>query len=541
MKKIIFESFNDFVQNRLVVEQEQLITEGQFSWFTQDTGEQIGSEKGNTIDVWMFDDEGNSWYEKNYEGYGEFGGMDYFELLARMNGYSEEDLEEVKGPFKELRQLGIDLVYGKLKTKNKKKKTLFPALVTDPRYNWKRHDFTKAPEDDPNQSWYVEPEDDYDEYDDDYYESARKNYSLEKAINEGNAFGAARAEAIANGEDSFEVDGETYPVEDVDAEDKENAEEFAGESLDLNEAFKSSKLRDLFNTKASGAWRNMQELPSSFYEMTNIALDQVEDADIAEMDPNEAHKLTKSDDGRHVIFYVVDNVKDNPYATGQGSDEIAPGILAVVNNNEFQGISWYKGNRSLGTASSKDNSIGISKKYKGWDSTGLSSPKRIAEVSDRAIVLDVTALRDKYSTYDKRSSRKEAKAGAVAFTSAKDFKKENLARYKQILADKAAKLPLDKMVKDAIEALTNQIQTGFDKNEFENGQVVLGRSSKGRLISLSDASNHMSKILNNYQNYVRYNNEAQNSLTDYYEEESKRSAKDLKTMIDKIEKMDYAW
>lgn len=48
---------------------------------------------------------------------------------------------------------------------------------------------------------------------------------------EGNAFGAARAEAIAKGEKEFEVDGEKIPVEDVDAEDEENAEEFANESV----------------------------------------------------------------------------------------------------------------------------------------------------------------------------------------------------------------------------------------------------------------------------------------------------------------------
>lgn len=535
MKHIILESFNDFVNSKLIAEKEQLITEGQFSWFTQDTDRQIGSERENTITVYMYDNEGNQYRENKYEGYGVFGGMDYYELLARMNGYSEQDQME-------LRQLGIDLAFGKIKTKNKNRKLLFPALVEDPRYNWKRHDFTEAPADDPDQSWYVEPYDDeiYDDEYDDSYESARKNYSLEKALNEGNAFGAARAEAIANGEDSFEVGGETYPVEDVDAEDKENAEEFAGESLDLNEAFKSSKLRDLFNTTASGGWRSIKELPGAFYQMTNIALDQVEDSDIEELKPTDAHKITTKDDGRHVIFYVLDQEKDNPYASYDGQKKLEPGILAIVKGNEFQGISWDKGNRALKSAGG-DSSVGVSKKYKGWDSTGLYNPKRIAEVADRAIVLDSRALADKYSTYDKRSSRQEAKAGAIAFTSAKDFKKENLARYKQILADKAANLPLDKMVKDAIEKLTSQIQTGFDKNEFENGLVVLGRNSTGRLISLSDASNHMNKILHVYQNYVRYNNEAQDSFSNYFEEAAKSQAKDLKTMIDKIEKMDYAW
>jgi hypothetical protein len=122
------------------------------------------------ITVFMYDNMGNKWTEKDYEGYGEFGGMDYYDLVATMNGYTEEDVKTMKGSFKELRQLGIDLAFGKIKTKDKKKKTLFPALVEDPRFNWKRHDFTEEAESDPNQSWYQEPE--YDDYeDDDDYEN----------------------------------------------------------------------------------------------------------------------------------------------------------------------------------------------------------------------------------------------------------------------------------------------------------------------------------------------------------------------------------
>ena len=135
----------------------KVLNEGQFSWFTQDTDQQIGSETLNTIDVWMYDNEGNSWYEKRYQGYGEFGGMDYYELLAKMNGYSEEDLK--KG--QEMREIGIDLAFKKLKTKDKGKKVLFPALVADGKYNWKRHDFTREAEHDPNQSWYQSEYDPY--------------------------------------------------------------------------------------------------------------------------------------------------------------------------------------------------------------------------------------------------------------------------------------------------------------------------------------------------------------------------------------------
>tara|TARA_B110000240_G_scaffold113633_1_gene127456 strand:- start:1511 stop:3529 length:2019 start_codon:yes stop_codon:yes gene_type:complete len=140
----------------------QTLNEGQFSWMTLDTEKQIGSEKQNTIDVFMYDNEGNQWHEGNYEGYGEFGGMDFYTLLAKMNGYSDEDLIlKLKG--KELRDLGIDIAFGKIKTKAKGNKVLFPALVEDPKFNWKRHDFKNEPESDPDQSWYQE--DEYEQWD----------------------------------------------------------------------------------------------------------------------------------------------------------------------------------------------------------------------------------------------------------------------------------------------------------------------------------------------------------------------------------------
>ena len=42
------------------------LTEGQFSWMTQDTGQQIGSQDENQIPVYMFDDKGKYYYENDY-------------------------------------------------------------------------------------------------------------------------------------------------------------------------------------------------------------------------------------------------------------------------------------------------------------------------------------------------------------------------------------------------------------------------------------------------------------------------------------------
>jgi hypothetical protein len=137
------------------------LTEGQFSWFTQDTDQQIGSEPENTLRaVYMFDNKGNKWLEKNYEGYGDFGGKDYYELLAQMNGMANPDRSE-----------GISLAF------SGKKGILYPALVTNPNFNWKMHDFTEEAPNDPNQSWYAGEEDD-----DDYITGDRDDEYLQEKM-----------------------------------------------------------------------------------------------------------------------------------------------------------------------------------------------------------------------------------------------------------------------------------------------------------------------------------------------------------------------
>ena len=151
------------------------LTEGQFSWMTQDTGQQIGSQDENMIPVYMFDDTGKYYYESDYDGYGVFGGMDYYELLDKMNG-GEGD-----------RGRGIDLAFGKEKTGSE---ILFPALVTKPdKFNYKQHNFAVEAETDPNQSWLAPEEDDfYDQNDEEVFGDMDKeedyDYSDEEELDE---------------------------------------------------------------------------------------------------------------------------------------------------------------------------------------------------------------------------------------------------------------------------------------------------------------------------------------------------------------------
>jgi len=61
---------------------------GFFSWKTQDTDKSIANNYSDrsTFKVVMVDDKGNKYIEKDYEGYGVFGGKDFYELLDEMNG-----------------------------------------------------------------------------------------------------------------------------------------------------------------------------------------------------------------------------------------------------------------------------------------------------------------------------------------------------------------------------------------------------------------------------------------------------------------------
>lgn len=71
---------------------------GFFSWIKSDDGESIRNrytEDGPTP-VKMLDDKGGCWLELNYEGYGDFGGMDYYALVDIMNGGTGDRMRGIR-------------------------------------------------------------------------------------------------------------------------------------------------------------------------------------------------------------------------------------------------------------------------------------------------------------------------------------------------------------------------------------------------------------------------------------------------------------
>jgi len=111
---------------------------GFFSWNTSDTNRSIASSYSNrqTFGVTLKDNNGNTWYEPNYEGYGVFGGVDIFEVIAIMNGWLKDDIDKFNNTYNhprvwkatDLRDIGICIW--------EDEGTALPILVEDSTTEW---------------------------------------------------------------------------------------------------------------------------------------------------------------------------------------------------------------------------------------------------------------------------------------------------------------------------------------------------------------------------------------------------------------------
>lgn len=94
---------------------------GFFSWNTCDTDQSIANHYSSrpTFEVHMITPDGRVFTEPDYEGYGVFGGKDYYELLAELNGLPSD------------REAGIDLVFKNNPNGDNTPGVVYPKLVAD--------------------------------------------------------------------------------------------------------------------------------------------------------------------------------------------------------------------------------------------------------------------------------------------------------------------------------------------------------------------------------------------------------------------------
>lgn len=337
--------------------------------------------------------------------------------------------------------------------------------------------------------------------------------------------------------------------------DNDDVEEFIGsieESLELNEALKSSKLRGLLTMK-----RGSKQILKAIYGFSKIELDKITDDQIMDIDP----KLGKKAEG--LVVYYTTQEKDNPYADTSKSVHNSANripantILALGMGKDVAYIKRDYINRKMTMSLTlnprkSSNDIGINKEYRGWDASGIYNVKRVIDVADAAFVINTSALPN---AKGKIEDRVKAKEGALAFKSDKEFKDANIARYREILQKRASELPIDKLVEDAIDDATKVMKDGL-KNQEKNryGELIAGVGADGRAYKLNDISNFINGLISDYERWsgymatieeaeAKYGKDSKEFEWEarYSQKESEEYAKRIKDKLAKLKKRNLAW
>ena len=139
---------------------------GFFSWNTQDTDKSIANQYSNrkTFRVQMIDNKGNVFTENEYEGYGVFGGKDYYELLAEMNGVTSDLEGEAYTDY--MRGEGISIAFKDNGSGDHTFGVKYPNLVEEAK-GWTYNYY--GPESCPDQGYFYDDMDETYGYDEDEF------------------------------------------------------------------------------------------------------------------------------------------------------------------------------------------------------------------------------------------------------------------------------------------------------------------------------------------------------------------------------------
>lgn len=99
---------------------------GFHSFVTNDTSRSVSNVHSiyGSFDVYLKDNQGNVWHEPHYQGYGVFGGKDFYELLAEMNGLGSD------------RSKGIAMVYDP----GRRDQIVWPNIDKDQSIEWRNEE-----------------------------------------------------------------------------------------------------------------------------------------------------------------------------------------------------------------------------------------------------------------------------------------------------------------------------------------------------------------------------------------------------------------
>jgi hypothetical protein len=317
----------------------------------------------------------------------------------------------------------------------------------------------------------------------------------------------------------------TFEAFNAFKEMNERHEQFM-EELALNEAYSSDYLRMLANQEKGSRWQS--SFAKDFYKFAGIKLDQITNEDFVILsNPSEWWTQKYAKNNNAIGFFVDDNPEFIKALKEKGKMKNAQGIgvlLTIMRGNRGmwygfaqdpgQSFSRYKKSPSERYGVLADE-YDVSGAY-GWSSGVKAKITRgnLEEVATKVYVLDIDALREKYSASELVSSRTIAKSGAAAFLSPKQVKDMNKARYEKILQDRLDPKLMFEDVKDAMTKYTNWLSKKVsditldgmkydNDNYFREQQVKWGNWDENLMRPVSNMWDLMNKFMNRYYDFLR--------------------------------------
>ena len=305
----------------------------------------------------------------------------------------------------------------------------------------------------------------------------------------------------------------------------------------LNEKFGdpiAAKLSKFGGLKAT-RWQNFWRSAAKTY---NIAWDKLPKGSFRKVSP------TSTDVKRGMAFYVINSDKENPFSTGGYSyDETlrGPAVLAVTIDNKIQ---YFVDRRSGGRDATGIGSKTAATSYRGTGSPvgkgvrGTLMVKKLKQLADDVFVFDLDSYRG--GTKAMKAKRADLKLGKDEFTDHKKWKKANLDRNKQILANRiGTRDQVDAMVAKAVKLTNAAVEEAMEVpklGRYDNLMTTLA----GNEVELRAVTYIQGQILQQYARYIQFENEEdkakdQDYAGSYYAREKKAVALDIKNKVREVE------
>ena len=286
----------------------------------------------------------------------------------------------------------------------------------------------------------------------------------------------------------------------------------------LSERFGSKRLQSIVS--GMGKWEKSAFLKAGV--KTGLDWNSITDADIKRVAKTPAQLYGKQG------IYLILAIKDFDFQEsgrygwtqkikkGQMIGMMVGGKVAYVTKNGLGPKSKY----------------GYSGKDKvGVDKVGARSVKGMSEMPH--IVFQINYEDKKDALKDKQRTRANMKFGATAFKTDKEFKAENLKRYKEALANAADKSEkIHKQVLGAVQYSNKLVEKAVKEGTMTKYQQM-GVEIGGKVHELQYVIRLQSSILDNYARYTDYDNQSKSSehSSDYYAEQRAQYALKIKQYV----------